>query len=221
VAGSARSDIRSTGLSWSEAQARLARDGPNRLPTPPGVPLWRRLGAQFVHFFAVMLWVAAGLAWLAGLPQLTVAIGVVVIVNGLFAFAQEHKAERAAEQLRELLPRRVTVVRDGKAADIDADDLVVGDVVVLGAGDRVSADLEVVEAHGLGIDTSTLTGESVPEMLEPPSPAFAGTFVVEGEGFGVVTETGEATRLAGIARPLNYLAPEARPEWRRGADRKR
>ncbi len=123
-----------------------------------------------------------------------------VVVNGLFAFAQEHKAERAAEQLRELLPRRVTVVRDGKAADIDADDLVVGDVVMLGAGDRVSADLEVVEAHGLGIDTSTLTGESVPDMIEPPSTAFAGTFVVEGEGLGVVTETGDATRLAGIAR---------------------
>ena len=193
-------DVDRAGLSWSEARARLARDGPNRLPTPPGVPLWKRLGAQFVHFFAVMLWVAAALAWLAGLPQLAVAIVVVVVVNGVFAFAQEHKAERAAEQLRELLPRRVTVVRDGNPADVDADELVMGDLVVLGAGDRVSADLQLLEAHGLGIDTSTLTGESVPEIVEPPAPAFAGTFVVEGEGLGLVTATGDATRLAGIAR---------------------
>ena len=99
-----------------------------------------------VHFFALMLWFAALLAWWAAMPALAVAIGIVVVLNGLFAFAQEHRAERAAARLRDLLPRRVTVRRDGRPQVVDAADLVVGDVVVLEAGDRVSADLRALDS---------------------------------------------------------------------------
>jgi magnesium-transporting ATPase (P-type) len=203
------------GLSTTEAAARLERDGPNALPVTPPPPAWRLLAGQMVHFFALLLWGAGILAFAARMPELGVAIFAVVVINGLFAFAQEYRAERAAERLRDLLPRRATVMRDGKSVEIDASELVVGDVVLLSSGDRISADLRVVEAHTLSIDTSTLTGESVPVTVEAGEEAFAGTFVVEGEGLAVVTTTGSATRLARIAqltragpRPSTPLAQE-------------
>jgi calcium-translocating P-type ATPase len=167
------------------------------------------------HFFAAMFWVASVLAFVAGLTALGVAIIIVVVLNGIFAFVQEYRAERAAEQLRHLLPRFVTAVRDGARLDIPADELVVGDVILVAAGDRISADVEILEAHGLLIDTATLTGESVPVGVEVGDPAYSGTFAMEGEGLAVVVATGDDTRLAEIAqltrsgrRPLSPLAAE-------------
>jgi magnesium-transporting ATPase (P-type) len=148
----------SSGLSAVEAAARLARDGPNQLPAPARVPAWRQLTRQLLHFFALMLWVAGGLAIVAGLVQLGIAIFAVVVLNGVFAFVQEFRAERAAERLRDLLPRRAMVLRDGNPVDLDASQLVVDDVVLCAAGDRVSADLRIDEAHALLVDTSMLTG---------------------------------------------------------------
>jgi calcium-translocating P-type ATPase len=204
-----------TGLRAVDAAARLARDGPNVLPSPRPPNLWHQLAAQMTHFFALMLWVAGGLAFVARLPELGVAIFVVVIVNGVFAFVQESRAERAAERLRDLLPRRVTVERDGIPVEMDASQLVVGDLVLLGAGDGVSADLRIDESHALLIDTSTLTGESVPIPAASGDQLFAGTFVVEGEGRALVEATGTRTRLAAIAtltragrRPRSPLAHE-------------
>ncbi|MCC6174930.1 MAG: cation-transporting P-type ATPase [Chloroflexi bacterium] len=188
------------GLTAVEAAVRLRRMGPNVLPVVAPPPAWRTLLGHMVHFFALMLWVAGALAFVAGMPQLGASIFLIVLINGVFAFAQEHRAERAADRLRTLLPYRVTVLRDGAPCDIDAHDLVVDDVVVLGAGDRVSADLRLIEAHTLALDTSTLTGESVAATPDVGEIVFAGTFVVEGEGLAVVTATGPATRLAGIAR---------------------
>src|SRR5581483_7491164 len=191
---------REHGLTSAEAEARLRRDGPNAIPAAPPPPAWRLLAAQMVHFFALMLWIAAALAFIAGMPQLGLAIAAIVVINGLFAFVQQHRAERAAERLRDLLPRRALVLRDGRPRELDASALVRDDLVLLAAGDRVSADMAVVEAHGLAVDTSMLTGESVPSELEPGSALFAGTFVVEGEGRARVTATGAATRLAAITR---------------------
>ena len=105
----------SSGLTSAEAAARLAADGPNRLPPPAAVHTWRKLVGQLTHFFALMLWVAGVLALVAGLPQLGVAIFVVIVVNGVFAFVQEQRAERAAERLQDLLPAGVVVRRDGAA----------------------------------------------------------------------------------------------------------
>jgi calcium-translocating P-type ATPase len=179
------------------------------------MPAWRHLLAQMTHFFAAMLWVASVLAFLADLPALGVAIIVVVVVNGVFAFAQEYRAERAAEQLRSLLPRRVTVFRDGTVREIDASELVVDDVVLLESGGRVSADMLVLEAHSLLVDTATLTGESIPVATDVGAEVYSGTFVVEGEGTASVEATGADTRLAGIAtltraghRPISPLARE-------------
>lgn len=189
----------SDGLSRSEAAARLACDGPNRLPVPARLPAWRQLLGQVIHFFALMLWIAGGLAIVAGLVQLGVAIFAVVVLNGVFAFVQEFRAERAAERLRDLLPRRVTVLRDGNPVELDASELVVDDVVLCVAGDRISGDLRVDEAHALLVDTSTLTGESDAVRIEAGATLFAGTFVIEGEARATAVATGAATRLAGIA----------------------
>ncbi|MCB9372973.1 MAG: cation-transporting P-type ATPase [Microthrixaceae bacterium] len=189
-----------TGLTVEEAARRLVAEGPNELPPPRAVPAWRRLLGELFNFFAGMLWVASGLAVAAGLVALAIAIVAVIVCNGLFAFAQEHRAERAAASLRRLLPQRCTVVRDGRHVDVDATGLVVGDVVLLEPGDRVSADLRVDEAHGVLVDTSLLTGESAAAGADVGDPLLAGTFLVEGAATGTVTATGARTRLAAIAR---------------------
>ena len=205
----------SAGLSLEEVELRRKHYGPNLLSRPPHLPLWRRLLSQLVHFFAIMLWIAGGLAILAGMPQLGFAIFVVIVLNGLFAFLQEYRAEKAGERLRDLLPQRVMVRREGTRQSIDAIELVPDDVVVLNAGDRVSADMRLAEVHSLSVDTSTLTGESVPTTPQTGETIFAGTFAVEGEAVGIVTATGNSTRLAQIAqmttagrRPPSPLALE-------------
>jgi magnesium-transporting ATPase (P-type) len=188
-----------SGLSMAEAASRLAGEGPNVLPAPPRVPAWRRLVSEMFHFFALLFWVAGALAFVAGMPQLGVAVFFVVVLNGLFAFVQEERAEHAAERLQDLLPRRVTVVRDGVAVQVPAAEVVTGDAVLLEQGDRVSADLRLDVVHALAVDTSTLTGESVPAHPSAGDIAHAGCFVVEGEARATVVATGAHTRLAGIA----------------------
>ena len=188
------------GLTCADAAARLVANGPNRLPSPPSPHVWLKLAGQFSHFFAAMLWLAGLLALIAGMPQLGIAIFVVIVVNGVFAFVQEQRAERAAERLQDLLPVGVVVRRDGQPQTIDAADVVVGDLVVLSPGDRVPADLTLVAADGVAVDASTLTGESVPMPLGVGDRAFAGTYVTSGAANGVVDATGAMTQLAGIAQ---------------------
>jgi calcium-translocating P-type ATPase len=181
----------------------LRRDGPNLLPPPHRPSPWLLLLRQVTHIFAVLLWVAAGLALIAGMPALAVAIVAVVVVNGVFAFVQEFRADRAAEHLRGLLPLACMVRRDGSGVRVPAADLVVGDLLMLEAGDQVSADASVVVGHGLAVDESMLTGESRPRRLDrlgdEGDAVLAGTFVVEGTADAVVTATGSRTRLAEIA----------------------
>ncbi|MGH8869876.1 MAG: cation-translocating P-type ATPase [Actinomycetes bacterium] len=187
------------GLTSAEAAARLRRDGANVLPQAARTSRVRLLAEQMTHFFALMLWVAAALAVVAGMPQLGVAIAVVIVLNGGFAFVQEYRADRAAQQLAELMPVRARVRRDGHTVLVSAAELVTGDVVLLEPGDRVSADLRFVRGPALSVDESMLTGESVPVRPEPGETVHAGTFVVEGEAEAVVESTGARTRLATIA----------------------
>jgi len=195
------------GLSSEAAAERLRRDGPNELPAPARPSSLRRFVDELRHFFALMLWVAGALAFVARLPELGVAIFAVIVVNALFSFFQERRADRAAERLRALLPRRVTVRRDGQRTEVDAREVVVDDVLVLDAGDRVPADAAVIEAHGLLVDSSLLTGESEPGAVASGGALFAGTFVVEGEADATVTATGDRTRLAAITR-LTTASPK-------------
>jgi len=201
------------GLSSGEAQVRLRRIGPNAIPGSRGPGPARQLLGQMTHLFALMLWVAALLAFVGGMPQLGWAIIAVVIINGVFSFAQEYRAERATQALSELLPEKATVIRDGRRSMILAAELVPGDVVLLREGDRISADARLIRSAGLHVDNSTLTGESEAlgrdaepspsgsgELIERTNVVFAGTFVAAGSGQVVVTSTGMDTSLGGIAR---------------------
>ncbi|MGQ9365579.1 cation-translocating P-type ATPase [Azospirillum sp. ST 5-10] len=214
--GSLRSGMQ--GLSAAEARRRLGTFGRNALePARRRAPL-ARLGRSFIHFFALLLWLAAGLALVAeahqpgeGMATLAAAIVGVVLVNGLFSFWQDYRAERELSALGQLLPQRVKTLRGGTLLPVTATELVPGDVILLGEGDRVPADARLVEARGLRVDTATVTGESVPvlrdaEPTEEGDPlaarnlVLAGTAVVAGEGRAVVFATGAHTEFGRIAR---------------------
>lgn len=188
------------GLSSRVAAERLKRDGPNQLPLAKPTPAWRQFLGQLTHFFAMLLWVAGALSIVAGMAELGVAIFLVIVVNGAFAYLEEHRAERAARALQQLLPRRAVVERDGTWLEIAASELVVGDWIQLSSGDLISADVLVLQGRGLSVDSSALTGESVPSGVAAGDPAFAGTFVVEGEARARVVAIGKNTRLAGVAQ---------------------
>jgi magnesium-transporting ATPase (P-type) len=204
---SATAPARTPGLTSAEAADLLTRVGPNVLPHSEQVPVWRRLAKQFVHFFALLLWVAAALALVGGMPALGAAIVAVVLVNGVFAFVQENRAEHAAAGLRDLLPVYATVLRDGQEQQVTADLIVPGDVVMLVAGDRITADMTCLEAQSALVDTSTLTGESAPREATAGDEVFAGCFLVQGRVTAHVAATGARTRLGGIAK----LTQQPRP----------
>jgi magnesium-transporting ATPase (P-type) len=195
--GSSLPQDQAAGLSSLEARRRLGLTGPNTIAQAPGPSHLRRFLANLVHLFALLLLGGALLALLGGLPELAIAIVVVILVNAIFAFVQEYRAERAVEALRRMLPARVRVRRDGKPVEVLSDDVVPGDLLLLAPGDRVAADADLLAAVELRVDESTLTGESYP--VEPEESVFAGTFVTAGSGEGLVTATGMSTRFGRIA----------------------
>jgi magnesium-transporting ATPase (P-type) len=173
---------------------------------------------------ALLLWVGGLVAFLAGMPQIGVAVLAVNLVNGAFGFWQEHKAEKAAEALRRILPRRARVRRDGGEAQIPAEELVHGDILVLSEGDHISADARVVEETELRVDQSTLTGESHPvrktreavtgsgfSRCEFQNLVFAGTTVAAGNSVAVVFATGMLTEFGKIAGLTEELEGEKSP----------
>ncbi|CAH0130917.1 Calcium-transporting ATPase [Arthrobacter sp. Bi83] len=203
--------VAASGLTTGQALSRLAENGPNRIPEAAAVPLWRRFLAEFTHFFAALLWGAAALAFVAGMPQLGVAVVAVVVINGLFSYVQAERAEHAATQLRALLPTQVLVRRDGRASRVDAADLVPGDLVILAAGDRVPADVRFGTTSSCTVDESMLTGESDPVPKQSADAGIGGTFLVNGEAEGIVIATGQRTRLAEIAALTTTVKPPPSP----------
>ena len=215
---------REEGLSAEEAAAILQLVGPNRLPRPADRSIVWRLISQLTHFFAMMLWIAAALAAIGGMPQLAIAIVLVVLINGVFSFAQEERASKAAAAILELVPVAADVMRDGRRTRVDAEVLVPGDIVLLREGDRISADARLITTDELLVDASTLTGESVPVARtaspldsdpEPLSGAedlvFAGTHVVAGSATAIVLRTGSTTMLGGIARMTGSVVRRPTP----------
>lgn len=205
------------GLSSDEAARRLARFGANRLAAAPGKGPLRRFLAQFNNVLIYVL--VASAAVTAGLGHMldTGVILAVVLVNAVVGFVQEGRAEQAMAAIRDLLAPRATVLRDGVRQGVDAAALVPGDIVLVEAGDRVAADLRLIEAHALTAEEAILTGESVPvpKSLAPVavgaalgdrSPMlFAGTFVAAGTGRGVVVATGAASEIGRIGVLLDSV----------------
>jgi magnesium-transporting ATPase (P-type) len=168
-------DLRSSagGLSGREAARRLAVSGPNELARRGGRRWPTELARQFTHPLALLLSLAAVLAWASGTPPLGIAIVTVIMLNAGFAFAQEMQAERAVEALAAFLPEHARVLRDGEHQEIEARLLVPGDVLLIEEGERVCADARLITGT-VEIDMSTLTGESAPVTpVRPTRPTAA------------------------------------------------
>ncbi len=204
----------SDGLGNDEAQNRFDRFGPNKIEEEKPISGWTILLKQLRGFFNIVLYVACLIALCT--QQWTDAsfITVILIVNTFLSFYQEYKASRMMASLKNYVLDEVTVLRDGKAANLAVTDLVPGDVVLLEEGMRIPADARLIDEHALAVDESMLTGESVPAEKELPRQAkdadlgdrtdmvFAGTTVVRGTGKGVVCETGMKTELGNVAQAL-------------------
>ncbi|MBU6351039.1 MAG: cation-transporting P-type ATPase [Chloroflexi bacterium] len=217
-------DTPASGLTAEVAVARLLQHGRNELHEARHPPLSRRLLANFTHLMASLLWVAGGMAFVAGMAQLGVAVWLVVLLNGAFSFWQEYKAERATEALRKLLPVYARVLRDGHEERIAAEELVPGDIMLLAEGDAISADGRLIQAFELRVDQSTLSGESHPvrkdadavvgtdlALAELPNLVFAGTAVVGGTGRAVVFAVGMETEFGKIAALTQSMGTQLSP----------
>lgn len=187
------------GLSSSQARARLNQSGPNVLEEATGPHWLKRLARNFTYLFAALLWAAAALALLAGEVPVAVAIVLVIIVNALFSFAQEYRAEQAVQALRRVLPQTSLVRRDEHAREVESAEIVPGDILLLSPGDRIPADGELVRSAALKVDVSMITGESKPVPVGTDGKVFAGTYVTAGTAEAITTATGMTTQLGRIA----------------------
>ncbi|ADV46127.1 HAD-IC family P-type ATPase [Nitratifractor salsuginis] len=200
------------GLTEAEARKRLALYGPNRIEAVHKEKWYWILLRQFTDVLILILLVAAAISFAIGEMGDAVTILAIVVLNGILGFVQEFKAEKAIEALQKMLSPKCKVLREGREIEIDAAQLVPGDLVLLEIGDRVPADLRLIEAVNLKIDESALTGESVsvskdtkPVPKEAPlaerrDMAWMGTSVTNGYARGVVVATGMATEFGKIAR---------------------
>jgi magnesium-transporting ATPase (P-type) len=203
---------RPEGLSGPQARERLARVGPNRLPAPPREGLLKRFFKHFHDLLIYVLIASAGVTALLGHWIDTAVILAVVLINAIIGFVQEGKAEQALEGIRKMLSPHAQIRRDGGWVEVPAEELVPGDLVRLRSGDRVPADLRLIETTNLRIEESALTGESVPSDKDTAAVApdagigdrhgmaYSGTLVAAGRGIGVVAATGPATELGRINR---------------------
>lgn len=206
------------GLTGGEAVRRLAEHGPNELQAAHRISPWTILFEQFKNVLIVILLAATALSAFLGHGIEAIAITVIVLFAVLLGFVQEYRAERAIEALRRMAAPTATAFRDGEEIEIPARDLAPGDVVLLRAGDKIPADLRLIEAVNLQIEEAALTGESVPvEKHTAPlangelalgdrrNMAYAGTTATYGRGRAVVAATGMNTEFGKIAQMLQMV----------------
>merc|ERR1711981_632584 len=216
------------GLTDAQAKLNIEEYGLNQLTPPPTTPEWVKFCQNLFSGFACLLWVGAILCFVAYSIQATayeeppddnlylgVVLTAVVTVTGIFSYYQESKSAKIMESFKNLVPQYALVRRDGEKITITANELTLGDIVEVKFGDRVPADLRVLEARGFKVDNSSLTGESEPQArtpefthdnpLETKNLAFFSTNAVEGTATGMVVNIGDNTvmgRIAGLASGL-------------------
>ncbi|XP_068685337.1 sodium/potassium-transporting ATPase subunit alpha-3-like isoform X2 [Montipora foliosa] len=223
-----------TGLSKEKAEEVLKRDGPNALTPPPTTPEWVKFCKQLFGGFAMLLWVGSVLCFVAhGILLATeedpssdnlylgVVLALVVIVTGIFSYYQEAKSSRIMESFKNLVPQEAHVLRGGERYTINAEEVVVGDIIYVKGGDRIPADIRVVEARGFKVDNSSLTGESEPQSrgpdctnenpLETRNIAFFSTNGLEGNCIGIAVQTGDNTVMGRIANLASGLGSDKTP----------
>ena len=210
------------GLGEAQAAQLLGSFGPNELMRARRRNPLRDIVDQLTHPLALLLWVAAGLAWLIQTEVLTVAIVAVILLNAGFSFVQERQGERAVEALMAYLPQQAIVYRQGKRREIAARELVPGDVIELQEGDRVCADARLLEGS-LEIDMSAINGESLPTTRsakrvgasasdrDDSDIVFSGTSCTGGQAIAIVTSTGMQTEIGRIAALTQGVKREPSP----------
>jgi Ca2+-transporting ATPase len=214
----------STGLNTQEASRRLDEYGPNQLEAARRVSPWKLLLDQFKNVLIVILLVATGLSAFLGEGVETIVIGIIVLFAVVLGFIQEFRAERAIDALRKMAAPTATALRDGEELEVPAQHLVPGDIVLLQAGDRVPADVRLVESINLQIEEAALTGESVAvekhagpiagtdaALGDRKNMAYAGTSAAYGRGRAVVVATAMNTEFGKIARMLQTVQTERTP----------
>ncbi len=199
------------GLSQEEAKRRLEQYGPNELDKSGGPNPLKILLRQFANILVIVLMVAAAVSFMIGEHIDATVIMAIVIINAVLGFFQEYRAEQAVEALRKMASPTATVVRHGRQAEVDAQDVVPGDILVLETGGKIAADCRVCESFNLETDEALLTGESLPvgkqteanasdsPLAEHSAEVFMGTHVTYGRGRAIVTETGMSTQMGRIA----------------------
>lgn len=209
------------GLTENAARQRLAQDGPNELPASQPHNLLRLMGKVVLEPMFLLLLACGGVYMALGdMHEALMLLAFVFVVMGI-SFVQQRRTERSLAALRDISSPRALVLRDGRAVRIAGRELVNGDIVLLVEGDRVPADLQLVESSNLTIDESMLTGESVPVMKHAESGAglpggvaslaHAGTLVTQGTGRGLVTATGARSTLGRIGMSLGHLGDKSTP----------
>lgn len=203
------SDMR--GLTQEEADKRLKQYGKNELTQKKQASMAKKLLANFTSLMALLLWGGGIMAILSGAPELGISIFCVNLINGLFSFFQEFKAEKATTALQKMLPAYARVIRDDKEMKILAADIVPGDIMILEEGDRISADARILRSNDFRADQSTLTGESNPirksgdamqqkcSYLEAENMVFSGTSAAAGTCRTLVVSTGMDSEFGKIA----------------------
>lgn len=214
----------SLGLTQVEAEMRLKQYGANAIHEIKDKSLVLKFLANFTHLMAILLWLGGIVGFVAQMPELGIAIWMVNVINGIFSFWQEYRAEEATKALKKMLPEYAHVLRDREEKRILAEELVPGDIILLSEGDRISADGRLIEESDLKTNQSTLTGESRPVRktkevilkenlthLEEPNLIFAGTSVAAGSGKAIVFATGMDTEFGKIARLTQETKEELSP----------
>ncbi|HFF0192712.1 TPA: HAD-IC family P-type ATPase [Klebsiella pneumoniae] len=219
----AQTKSQAAGLSSADAAERLNTCGPNALPEKKGKPGWLRFLAHFNDVLIYVLLAAAALTAIMGHWVDTLVILGVTVINALIGHIQESNAEKSLQGIRNMLSSDARVQRNGKHETIPTRDLVPGDIVILRAGDRVPADMRLIETHNLRVEEAILTGEStvvdkITDALEGDLPlgdrvnmVFSGTTVSAGGGFGVVTATGAQTELGHINQMMAGIEKHRTP----------
>lgn len=189
------------GLSDAEARRRLLQYGRNELRRRGGRRWPGELGRQFTHPLALLLWLAAVLLLIVGSLVVAAAVVLIIVLNATFAFVQEVQAERAVEALARYIPQRARAVRDGVPREIDAAELVPGDIVVIEEGDRVAADVRLL-VGAIEADMSALTGSPSPRCGRLPS--WTSTCPCSGH-----TTWSSVARTALVAKRVAWCSPPA------------
>jgi Ca2+-transporting ATPase len=213
-----------SGLSKQEANKRLVKYGANMLVEKKHLSVGYRFLGQLKDLFSVLLLIASLLSAFGGMPEMSVIILAVVLVNTIFSLFQEWRAEKAMETLKSWMPEYAKVIRDGELEKIQVRDIVPGDVIELEEGDRVPADARLFEAYELWTNNVPLTGESEPQprTVEPievtdatyidvPNLVFMSTSVANGRGRAVVVKTGMETKFGQIAGLTQEITDEQSP----------